>query len=154
MGTMGNSFTPIPQDAPQQGEPASDTSAKYTVLYVEDSRTNLYLVTQILAKFRPDIGVIPAESGEIALELVTASVPSLVLMDINLPGIDGLETMQRLRDLHGLRHTPMIAVSTNAMPQDSERALQAGFLHYLTKPIAMGELLRIVGELLVQESAA
>jgi CheY-like chemotaxis protein len=132
----------------KEGTPAP--GGKHTVLYVEDSRTNTHLITQILAKFRPDIELITVDRGEDALELAATRLPVLVLMDINLPGIDGVETMLRLREVQGLQHIPMIAVSANAMPEDKERALEAGFLRYFTKPIAMIALLQLLEELLVE----
>jgi CheY-like chemotaxis protein len=71
--------------------------------------------------------------------LAVAEVPDLVLMDMNLPGMDGLQAMQLLRENPVTRHIPVIALSANAMPHFVDRAIQAGCIRYLTKPIKLVE---------------
>jgi CheY-like chemotaxis protein len=79
--------------------------------------------------------LISAELPEAGLQLARAQRPDLILLDIQLPGMDGYEVLRRLRADEGTRDIPVIAVSANAMPADIERGLAAGFDAYLTKPI-------------------
>jgi CheY-like chemotaxis protein len=79
--------------------------------------------------------LISAELPEAGLQLARAQRPDLILLDIQLPGIDGYEVLRRLRADEGTRDIPVIAISANAMPADLERGLAAGFRDYLTKPI-------------------
>jgi len=76
-----------------------------------------------------------AETGERSVELAAELSPALVLMDINLPGISGIDAMRALRADPATAHIPVIALSANAVPRDIEKALEAGFANYLTKPI-------------------
>jgi CheY-like chemotaxis protein len=82
-----------------------------------------------------------AVDGSSGVELALASHPDVILMDVNLPDIDGYEALKRLREDPAMVHVPVIAVSANAMPRDVKRGLKAGFFRYLTKPIDVGELL-------------
>lgn len=85
-----------------------------------------------------------AEYPLLALQRARAAPPDLLLLDIELPGFDGFELLRRLRDDERLRAIPAIAVSASAMPADIERALQAGFAAYLTKPLDLAVLLQAV----------
>ena len=82
-----------------------------------------------------------ASSGEEAVDLAGQLGPDLVLMDINLPGISGIEAMKLLRGDPATAHIPIIALSANAVPRDIERGLEAGFFNYLTKPIKVNEFM-------------
>ncbi len=105
-----------------------------TVLYVEDNPANLKLVEQLIAR-RPDMRLLSAVNGNLGIELARASQPDLILMDINLPGISGIEALKILRQDPATAHIPVIALTANAMERDIERGLKAGFFLYLTKPI-------------------
>jgi PAS domain S-box-containing protein len=105
-----------------------------TVLYVEDNPANLELVEQLIAR-RPDLRLMSAPDGSLGIEFARVYLPDLILMDINLPGISGLEAMQILRADPRTAHIPIIALSANAVPHDVEKSLEAGFFSYLTKPI-------------------
>ena len=105
-----------------------------TVLYVEDNPANLELVEQLIAR-RPDLRLLSAADGKTGIEFARAYQPEVILMDINLPGISGLDAMKVLRADPSTSHIPIIALSANAVPHDIEKALQAGFFDYLTKPI-------------------
>ena len=85
-----------------------------------------------------------AEEPLHAIELARTLRPHLLLLDVELPGIDGLELLQRLRADESMRTIPAIAVSAGAMPGDIRKALDAGFAAYLTKPLELGELLQAV----------
>ena len=114
--------------------PAEKARAQRTVLYVEDNRANMELMEQLIAR-RPDMRLLSALDARIGIALARIHQPQLILMDINLPGISGLEALKILRADPATAHIPVLALSANAMPRDIERGLQAGFLRYLTKPI-------------------
>ena len=82
-----------------------------------------------------------AADGNLGIEFARAYQPDVILMDINLPGISGLEAMKILRADPATAHIPIIALSANAMPRDIEKALEAGFFSYLTKPIKVNEFM-------------
>jgi CheY-like chemotaxis protein len=90
---------------------------------------------------RPDIRLLSARDGNTGIELARANQPALILMDINLPGISGIEALKILREDPVTSHIPVIALSANAMPRDIEKGLQAGFFSYLTKPIKIQEFM-------------
>jgi signal transduction histidine kinase/CheY-like chemotaxis protein len=114
-----------------------------TLLHVEDNPANRALVQRILER-RPHIKVIAAESAERGIELARTRDPDLIILDINLPGMDGYQALARLRDYVDTKHIPVIALTANAMPSDVKRGLEAGFLQYLTKPIDVKEFLRTI----------
>ena len=105
-----------------------------TLLYVEDNPANMMLVEDIIAR-RPDIRLLTARNGKSGIELARSSLPNVILMDINLPGISGIDAMKILAVDHTTAHIPVVALSANAMPSDIEKGLEAGFFRYLTKPI-------------------
>jgi signal transduction histidine kinase/ActR/RegA family two-component response regulator len=105
-----------------------------TLLYVEDNPANLELVEQIIAR-RADLRLLSAAEGSIGIEFARAYRPDVILMDINLPGISGIDAMRVLRADPSTAHIPIIALSANAVPRDIAKALDAGFSSYITKPI-------------------
>ncbi len=107
---------------------------KCHVLYVEDNPANMRLVEQLLKTF-PDIQLLGAETAEDGLEMAQKSVPDLILMDINLPGMNGYEALDELKKLDATKEVPVVAISANALASDVERGLDAGFSDYITKPI-------------------
>ena len=111
-----------------------------TLLYVEDNPANLLLVENLLER-RPDIHLLSAQDGFHGIEIARASLPDVILMDINLPGINGIHTLEILRKDPMTAHIPVIAISANAMPRDIVRGLEVGFFRYLTKPIKLNEFL-------------
>ncbi len=117
-----------------------DEDALYTLLYVEDNPANLMLVEDIIAR-RPDIRLLSARDGKSGIELARRSLPDVILMDINLPGISGIDAMRILAVDHATAHIPVVALSANAIPRDIEKGLEAGFFRYLTKPIKVNEFL-------------
>lgn len=126
---------------PAKNVPAD--SDKVNILYVEDNPANLKLVKAMLSRY-PDFKLLPAHTAEIGLELARAHKPDVVLMDINLPGMDGYQGLAWLRANAETHHIPVIVVTADAMPQDVERGLNAGFFAYLTKPIDANELLATI----------
>ena len=111
-----------------------------TLLYVEDNPANLTLVERLIAR-RSDIRLLTAVNGTLGIDLARASRPEVILMDINLPGISGFEALTILRADPATAHIPVVVLSANAMPSDIKKGLEAGFFHYLTKPIKVNELM-------------
>jgi CheY-like chemotaxis protein len=112
----------------------------HTLLYVEDNPANLKLVEQIIAR-RPDMRLLTAVNGMKGIEIARASLPDVILMDINLPDINGIEALKILRSDPITSHIPIVALSANAMPRDIKKGLEAGFFRYITKPIKINEFM-------------
>jgi PAS domain S-box-containing protein len=113
-------------------------SSQYTLLYMEDNPANLMLVEQII-EGHPHITMLSACDANLGIALALAHIPDVILMDINLPGMNGFEALKLLREFPKTKHIPVIAISANAMPRDVEKGMEAGFLHYLTKPIKISK---------------
>ncbi len=114
---------------------------------MEDNELNMKLVRDLL-RFA-DYAVIEAWDAETGLELAQTHQPDLILMDIQLPGMDGLTATQHIRRDANLKHTPVVALSSYAMNGDKQKALDAGCTGYLTKPIKtrsfIQDLVSIIG---------
>ncbi len=115
-------------------------TALRTLLYVEDNRANMQLVEQLIAR-RPDMRLLTAEDGTRGIALARTHQPKVILMDINLPGISGVQALKILRADPATAHIPVLAISANAMPHDIKVGLEAGFFRYLTKPIRVNEFM-------------
>ncbi len=135
-------------DAARVRLPAPDGALVHTLLYVEDNPANLELVEQLVAR-RTDLRLLSAADGHIGIEYARAYLPELILMDVNLPGISGLEAMKILRADPSTAHIPIIAVSANAVPGDIERGLKAGFFNYITKPIKVDKFMDTLNAALI-----
>ena len=120
--------------------PAEPGPARHTLLYVEDNRANVQLVEQLIAR-RPDLSLVSAADGASGIALARTHHPSVILMDINLPGINGIQALAILRDDPHTAHIPVLAISANAMAHDIRKGLDAGFFRYLTKPIKVKEFM-------------
>ena len=105
------------------------------ILLVDDNEMNLKLAQTILVK--AGYQVTTAASGEAALDLARRHVPALVLLDIRLPGIDGLEVLRRLREFPEMRGVPIVAMTAQALPDEVERFVAAGCDGYIQKPISI-----------------
>lgn len=103
------------------------------VLVVEDNKDNVKIITYALR--RSGYEVIWAERGEEGVDLTLKERPLFILMDINLPGIDGIESTKRIREAEAIRDIPIIAINAHAMSGDMERIIAAGCNGYLEKPI-------------------
>ena len=123
------------------------SNREFTVLYVEDNPANLRLVAQLLGR-RPDIHLWSAHEPLLGLELAEEHKPDLILLDINLPGMDGYEVLRLLRQRESTKHTPVMAISANAMPKDIVKGNEAGFNEYITKPINVVALLEAIEKML------
>lgn len=128
-----------------QAEPVAGT--RRTVLYVEDNPANQRLMAEVFEE-RPGMQLECVHSAELAFEIACSNPPDLILMDISLPGMSGIEAAG-LFGRHPLtRAIPIVALSANAMPEDIKRASKAGFRDYLTKPIDIIRLLKVLDDLL------
>ena len=127
----------------QASDPEHSTAKISTVLYIEDNSANLKLVTKVLSK-HGNLSILTATSAEEGLSIAEETVPDLILMDINLPGINGYSALETLKNIDRTHAIPVVAVSANAMKDDIEKGMQAGFSDYLTKPIDIKLLLSII----------
>ena len=107
----------------------------HVILIVEDNERNLKLLRDVLEYAGYDVRV--ARTAEDGITLAVKEPPDLVLMDLQLPGIDGMEALRRLRENPRTAEIPVVAVTAQAMKQDRERALDAGFNGYIEKPISV-----------------
>jgi two-component system, cell cycle response regulator DivK len=114
------------------------------ILVVEDNEKNMKLFRDVLSA--TGYGTLEAASGEDAVAIALAKQPALVLMDIQLPGIDGIEALGRLRADERTASIPVLALTAQAMSGDRERFLQAGFDGYLSKPVDIADLIQTVKE--------
>ena len=140
-------LTAEPRPAAGAAEPTAVAQARVqadaqlrTLLYVEDNPANLMLVEDLVAR-RPDIRLLSAMDGNRGVEIARASLPDVILMDINLPGISGVQALKILHADPATAHIPVIALSANAIPRDIKKGLEAGFFRYLTKPIKVNEFM-------------
>ncbi len=112
------------------------------VLIVEDNARSMKLFRDLLQA--TGYRTIEARTGEEAVALCLSHAPTIVLLDVQLPGIDGIETLARLRGNDRTASIPVLALTAQAMHSDRERFLEAGFDGYLSKPVDLVELLRTV----------
>jgi PAS domain S-box-containing protein len=111
-----------------------------TLLYVEDNLTNMQLVEQLIAR-RPDLRLLSAGDAILGIALARTRQPEVILMDINLPGMSGIQALKILREDPLTAHIPVLAISASAMPHDIKNGLEAGFFRYITKPIDVNEFM-------------
>ncbi|MFO7481435.1 PAS domain S-box protein [Oceanibaculum nanhaiense] len=124
-----------------------------TVLYVEDNPANLKLVRQALVR-HPQVTLLEAYNGSLGLDLAQVHLPDVILLDINMPGMNGLEVLARLKADPATRDIPVLALSAAAMEKDVQRGRGAGFEEYLTKPIDINSLLETLGRWLGKKESA
>ena len=117
-----------------------------TILIVEDNEKNMKLVRDILQ--HKGHATLEARTGEEGVQLAIEQRPELVLMDIQLPGIDGIEALRRIREQSTLDAVPVIAVSASVMPADQHHIVSSGFDAFITKPISLKPFLATVGRFL------
>lgn len=136
----GNNLEPRNDPSADQGEGDLSSSVAepevkpLDIFYIEDHPTNLHLVENIIS-IRPHYSLRAAETAEQGLEMIQADPPDIILMDIRLPGIDGFEAFQRLRNNPQTRSIPVVAITAHAMTSDIRKAIKMGFEAYLTKPL-------------------
>jgi CheY-like chemotaxis protein len=112
---------------------------KKRVLYIEDNEMSLRFIREIF-KRRKYMELLVARNGEEGIEIAIKEMPDLILMDINLPGINGDEAMSILKSDPNTKHIPVVALTANAMQHDIDGGILAGFDEYLTKPLKITQL--------------
>ncbi len=117
-----------------------------TILYIEDNPGSRQLLKMYLAQY-PNIHLLTANSAEEGQGIAKTNKPDLVFIDINLPGIDGLTAIKQLKNKKYLSHTRFVALSANAMPNQIDQAMAAGFDAYLTKPMDMNKVIEEINKL-------
>jgi len=132
---------------PETLEEVSPPGVTGTLLYVEDNPANLLLMEKIISRIE-GLSLISAPSGELGIELAKNSKPDLIILDVNLPGMSGIEVLQQLRKYDDTSHTPIFALSAAATETDIEKGMDAGFDKYLTKPLVISEIVDAICEAL------
>jgi CheY-like chemotaxis protein/anti-sigma regulatory factor (Ser/Thr protein kinase) len=132
----------------QDGEGLAD-GYHQVLLYVEDSSSHVRLM-QVIVDGMAGIKLLVAHTPELGLEMADSHNPDLIILDINLPGMDGYDMLNKLQECEATKNTPVIAVSASAMPEEVEKGLRSGFRCYLTKPINVDVFRDAVNELLLE----
>jgi CheY-like chemotaxis protein len=122
-------------------------AARHILLYVEDDPANVMLVEQILED-HSHVRMLSARDANLGIAIARAHLPDVILMDINLPGITGIDAMNILHKDPATTRIPIIALSANAMRSDIDKGMDAGFFRYLTKPIRIAEFLTVLNDAL------
>ena len=130
-----------------EGNNEDKDRAVQTVLYVEDNPANTQLMEAIMAQF-DGVRLLTAPDAETGLGIAKTESPDLILMDINLPGMSGIEALNRLLEDERTHDIPVIAITAAVMPKEVEAGKQAGFHDYIAKPINVAEFTRSIGEVL------
>jgi len=125
--------------------------ANELILIVEDNEKNRKLLRDVL-QFK-GYRTIEAEMGEDGVTLAAEHQPDLILMDYQLPGIDGIEAFRRIRNASGTAHIPIVAVTASAMPEEEKKMKEAGFDGFLTKPINVKGFVQFVADVFSAKAA-
>lgn len=136
-----------PQHKKEYGPAVLNVRRQCKVLYVEDNPTNIRLLQQIFTRY-PQLDLEIAEEPFLGIYKARSLKPDLIILDINLPGMDGYEVLAVLKNDAATSSIPVIGLSANAMPYDLERGRNAGFLDYLTKPVDINQLVAVFNKLL------
>lgn len=120
---------------------------KRKILYIEDNPSNIRLLQQLFARY-PQLELDVAEEAFLGIYKARSKQPDLIILDINLPGMDGYETLSVLKRDAVTNRIPVVGLSANAMPYDVERGRNSGFYEYLTKPLEINQLIKVLNELL------
>ncbi|MBC8100581.1 MAG: response regulator [Armatimonadetes bacterium] len=123
-----------------------------TILYIEDNPQNLRLIRRMLST--ADYTILEAFKGETGIQLALQHRPDLILVDINLPDMDGTEVAQRIKATPGYEQIPIIALTANAMHGDRERFLAKGCDGYIAKPVSRSELLEVTAHFLAKRATS
>lgn len=134
-------------DQPESTEQVIESKMMGSVLYVEDNAANLSLMEMIVENIE-GLDLLSAHNAEIGIDLALNEQPNLIIMDINLPGMDGFEALEKLGATEATAHIPVIALSAAATRKDIEKGMKAGFRYYITKPIQVDEVMGVIHSLL------
>jgi len=156
-----DTMTALPANRPQEtqglqgpaGDAADDAGGQALLLYVEDNPASLRLVEDIVS-FLPHLRMISATDARQGIALALERRPDVILMDINLPGMNGNQAQRILRNDPRTAHIPVIALTANAMKGDIRHGLASGFFRYLTKPVEIPQLNAAIDDALQLARAA
>ncbi len=121
--------------------------ARGKILYIEDDLARLKLMQRIIG-LTDGLSLLPAHNAELGLEMVKTHNPDMIILDVNLPGINGLEALDRLKEMQVVPGIPVIALSAAAGVEDINKGLEADFQEYLTKPVDLQQVLGVINKLL------
>lgn len=121
-----------------------------TILYVEDNPDNRLLVKRVL--LAEGYSLLEATNAQEALDVLTTARPDLILMDINMPEVDGYTLTAMIKSMPGFEQVPILAVTANVMRGDKEKTLQAGCDGYIQKPLDVDQLTREIEKFLVRRT--
>jgi len=130
----------------------SSSNSKATILYVEDNPDNRMLVRRILLS--QDYSILEAKDGSDALNILKTQRPDLILMDINMPEMDGYTLTAKIKSMAGFERIPILALTANVMRGDKEKTLEAGCDGYIQKPLDIDQLIREVERFLLRRTNA
>ena len=130
----------------------SSSNSKATILYVEDNPDNRMLVRRILLS--QDYSLLEAKDGSDALKVLKTERPDLILMDINMPDMDGYTLTAQIKSMPGFERIPILALTANVMRGDKEKTLEAGCDGYIQKPLDIDQLIREVERFLLRRTNA
>lgn len=128
-----------------EGKNAGTDGAEGVILYIEDNPANLRLMQAVISGL-PNLTMRTAPTAELGLNLARNLQPNLILMDVNLPGMNGIQALNNLRGEEETKNIPVIAISAAAMPHEIQRGKEAGFEAYITKPIKVPEVIKAINE--------
>jgi signal transduction histidine kinase/CheY-like chemotaxis protein len=134
-------------EPPPQRAPLPQRAGMSTLLYIEDNPANLRLIEEII-QLIPGLRLLSAPDAHLGLQLARAHLPDLILMDLHLPGMGGLEALKVLRADPATAAIPVIAVTASAMPRDIEAGIESGFVSYVTKPIDIDQFTHAINSAL------
>jgi CheY-like chemotaxis protein len=144
---MAHASSPASRPGARESALFADDGRRYLVVYIEDNPSNIAFMEDVLTDFGK-VDLLTAPTAEIGIELVRARMPDVVIMDINLPGMSGIEATRRLRGWPETARIPVIALSAAAMIRDASRIHDAGFYRHLTKPVMVDDLARVLTDVL------
>ena len=128
----------------------AESSGSKTVLYIEDIPVNVDLLRKILSD-RSDIELISAPNALAGIKIAKTRIPDLILMDIHLPGMDGITAFKQLQTINETKNIPVIALTADAMNKDIKEAMEMGFRDYITKPIEIDRFLNCIDKVLTPD---
>ncbi len=128
-------------------------SGGYSLLYIEDNPTSLHLMERLVSGLS-NVRMLSAPTPQLGLDLAMVHRPDIIVLDLNLPGMHGLEVLARLQGMPETREIPVLALTASAMPHDVRHGLTAGFFRYLTKPIDIKEFLAAINDALLATARA
>jgi CheY-like chemotaxis protein len=125
---------------------SDESGDDFTIVYVEDNPSNIAFMRAVVEEL-PRVKLTSVPNAEVGIEVIREQRPHVVIMDINLPGMNGYEATRRLQQWPETRDIPVIALTAAAMVADKKRLETAGFYRYLTKPIKVPELMETLERL-------